>query len=247
MNYPTFEDVKEGMKVLVELKNDRGTGKLTEGIVEEKISTDDSDPSGIVVDIGNFQIGRVHKIIDSDFIDKNNPNTHISLHAGENFNNRIKVIDLLSRAKNFIWILNGYFRHNHFDILNEVLKNNKNVSEIKILSIILPTKEDTVRLKTYAGLFKEQFKNISIELKLITDIEVGRTFHNRFYFTQNQAWDFIELDTLLRNQRDNIDLQPDADFENNMNDFKQYWDHQDTLSIFDDGYGKIMNYYLKKK
>ena len=56
MSYPTFDDVEEGMKVLVELNNDRGTGKLTEGIVEEKISTDDSDPSGIVVDIGNSRI-----------------------------------------------------------------------------------------------------------------------------------------------------------------------------------------------
>ena len=37
--YPSNEDIKIGMKVLVELKKDRGTGKLTEGIVKEKIST----------------------------------------------------------------------------------------------------------------------------------------------------------------------------------------------------------------
>ena len=34
--FPSNEEIKIGMKVLVELKKDRGTGKLTEGIVQKK-------------------------------------------------------------------------------------------------------------------------------------------------------------------------------------------------------------------
>tara|TARA_Y100001936_G_C16069985_1_gene669853 strand:+ start:1843 stop:2010 length:168 start_codon:yes stop_codon:yes gene_type:complete len=47
--YPSNEEIQPGMKVLVELKKDRGTGKLTEGIVKEKLSTIPYDDHGIVV------------------------------------------------------------------------------------------------------------------------------------------------------------------------------------------------------
>ena len=37
--HPSNEDIQVGMKVLAELKKNRGTGKLTEGIVKKKLTT----------------------------------------------------------------------------------------------------------------------------------------------------------------------------------------------------------------
>ena len=44
--YPSNEDIKSGMKVLVELKKDSGTGKLTEGIVKKKLTNVAYDDNG---------------------------------------------------------------------------------------------------------------------------------------------------------------------------------------------------------
>ena len=251
--FPPNEDIQDGMKVLVELKKDRGTGNLTEGMVKKKLTNVAYDKNGIVVVLekdqkGIEQQGRVHKIVDPDFIDKNNPDTHISLHPGENLTNRIKVMNLFSRAKDFIWILNGYFLKQHFEILHEVLETNKNVSEVKILTIIPRQKKDLERLKVYADLFKDEFgDDVSIDFKVINDKNVGYDIHDRFYYTKNQAYTFIELDTLLRNQRANIDLQPEEDFEKNVeDDFMQYWRSSTSYSLFDtDDYVQLVNYFQR--
>jgi len=251
--FPSNQDIQNGMKVLVELKKNRGTGTLTEGIVLRKLSNVTHDDNGIVVVLekdqqGIEQQGRVHKILDLNFIDKNNPDTHISLHPGENLTNRIKVMNLFSRAKDFIWILNGYFLKQHFEILHEVLESNKNISEVKILTIVPRKKKDLERLKVYANLFKDEFgDDVSIDFKVINDKTIGSDIHDRFYYTKNQAYTFIELDTLLRNQRANIDLQPEEDFEKNVeDDFMQYWRNSTSFSLFDtDDYVQLVNYFQR--
>jgi uncharacterized repeat protein (TIGR03833 family) len=62
---PNRTQIKKGMKVLVELKQDQGTGKLTEGIVREFLSSGNSHPYGILVELESGQIGRVKKLVDS--------------------------------------------------------------------------------------------------------------------------------------------------------------------------------------
>ena len=62
---PTKNQLKKGMKVLVELKQDQGTGNLTEGIVKEFLTSSNSHPYGILVELESGQIGRVKKLVDS--------------------------------------------------------------------------------------------------------------------------------------------------------------------------------------
>jgi len=62
---PTREQVKIGIKVFVELKQDQGTGKLTEGIVKEVLTPGDTHPYGIMVDLQSGQRGRVKELFDS--------------------------------------------------------------------------------------------------------------------------------------------------------------------------------------
>ena len=76
MNGKNRINIKPGIKVNIVLKQDQRSGKLTEGIVKEKISTVVHADNGIVVVLEKDQNeiehqGRVHKILDPNFIDKN--------------------------------------------------------------------------------------------------------------------------------------------------------------------------------
>ena len=237
------------MKVLAELKKDRGTGKLTEGIVQKKISTVPYDDNGIVVllekdEKGIEHQGRVHKIIDPNFINKNHDkNKTLQLNYGENHSNRTKIINLLSNSEDFLYLHVGYFKHNHFEILSEVLHNNSSIEEIRILTGLPSSggKVDPIEfklMKTYADGFKKEFSNISIDLKFLTEKKIGRKTHARFYFSKNSAWSFIDLDIMLRAQNEVI--SPLDDFEQNIDDnFNYFWNQPSTLSLFGNEYGRL--------
>ena len=60
---PTNSQIKIGMTVLIESKQDQGTGKLTEGIVAEKLTPGESHPYGIMVRLEDGTKGRVKEIV----------------------------------------------------------------------------------------------------------------------------------------------------------------------------------------
>ncbi len=57
------ENIKPGIAVLVELTEDKRTGRLTGGRVKEVLTTAPIHPHGIKVMLDNGQIGRVKEII----------------------------------------------------------------------------------------------------------------------------------------------------------------------------------------
>ena len=59
---PTRDQIKIGMNILIELKEHQGTGKLTEGIVAEILTSGNSHPYGIMVSITDGKKGRVKQI-----------------------------------------------------------------------------------------------------------------------------------------------------------------------------------------
>ena len=61
---PTMrEHIDEGSHVLIVLKKDQPTGKLTEGYVQDILSPGAVHPRGIKVRLTDGQIGRVQKIL----------------------------------------------------------------------------------------------------------------------------------------------------------------------------------------
>ena len=62
---PNRDQIKIGMKVFVELKQDQGTGKLTEGVVKKILTSENSHPHGILVELESSQLGRVKKLSNS--------------------------------------------------------------------------------------------------------------------------------------------------------------------------------------
>ena len=56
-------DITPGIAVMVELIEDKRTGKLTGGRVKEVLTTSPNHPHGIKVMLENGQIGRIKQII----------------------------------------------------------------------------------------------------------------------------------------------------------------------------------------
>ena len=55
-------NIKPGIRVLVVLKSDQRSGKLTEGIVKDILTRSAVHPHGIKVRLGNGLVGRVKEI-----------------------------------------------------------------------------------------------------------------------------------------------------------------------------------------
>jgi uncharacterized repeat protein (TIGR03833 family) len=56
-------NIKEGLQVLIVLKKDQPSGKLTAGIVKDILTKSPTHPHGIKVRLQSGEIGRVKKII----------------------------------------------------------------------------------------------------------------------------------------------------------------------------------------
>ena len=63
MDGQTRSDIKPGMTVLIVLKQDQPTGKLTKGIVKDILTKSATHPHGIKVRLQNGQVGRVKEIL----------------------------------------------------------------------------------------------------------------------------------------------------------------------------------------
>lgn len=63
MNTPTRPNIKPGMTVLIVLKQDQRTGKLTKGVVKDILTKSPNHPHGIKVRLVDGQVGRVKEIV----------------------------------------------------------------------------------------------------------------------------------------------------------------------------------------
>ena len=62
MGVPKRSDIAVGDKVGVETKADRGTGRLTEGVVEVVLTSSEDHPHGIKVRLRGGGVGRVKSL-----------------------------------------------------------------------------------------------------------------------------------------------------------------------------------------
>ena len=63
MNGQTRSSIKPGMTVLIVLKQDQRTGKLTRGIVKDILTKSPNHPHGIKVRLESGEVGRVKEIV----------------------------------------------------------------------------------------------------------------------------------------------------------------------------------------
>lgn len=62
-NNQTRSQIKPGMTVLIVLKQDQATGRLTRGIVKDILTKSPTHPHGIKVRLMDGQVGRVKEIV----------------------------------------------------------------------------------------------------------------------------------------------------------------------------------------
>ncbi len=60
------KDIKSGMRVLIVLKKDQRSGKLTEGIVKDILTNSPTHHYGIKVRLRSGKIGRVKEIVNTN-------------------------------------------------------------------------------------------------------------------------------------------------------------------------------------
>ena len=63
MPVPTRSTIKPGLTVLIVLKQDQASGKLTRGIVKDILTKSPNHPHGIKVRLMDGQVGRVQEIV----------------------------------------------------------------------------------------------------------------------------------------------------------------------------------------
>jgi len=63
MNGTIRSNIKTGLKVRIVLKKDQATGKLTEGILKDILTSSPVHPHGIKVRLMDGQVGRVKEIV----------------------------------------------------------------------------------------------------------------------------------------------------------------------------------------
>ena len=63
MPIPTRSTIKPGLTVLIVLKQDQASGKLTRGIVKDILTKSPNHPHGIKVRLMDGQVGRVQEIV----------------------------------------------------------------------------------------------------------------------------------------------------------------------------------------
>ena len=63
MSIPTRANIKPGLRVRIVLKKDQPTGKLTEGIVKDILTSSPTHPHGIKVRLVDGQVGRVKEVV----------------------------------------------------------------------------------------------------------------------------------------------------------------------------------------
>ena len=64
MNGNSRASLRAGMTVLIVLKQDQRTGKLTKGIVKDILTKSPNHPHGIKVRLESGQVGRVKEIVE---------------------------------------------------------------------------------------------------------------------------------------------------------------------------------------
>lgn len=64
MNGQTRSSIKPGMTVLIVLKQDQATGKLTKGVVKDVLTKSPNHPHGIKVRLEDGRVGRVKEIVE---------------------------------------------------------------------------------------------------------------------------------------------------------------------------------------
>ena len=171
--------------------------------------------------------------------------SEISIIPGENFDNEMLVIELLSSLKQNIWILDPYFSQKWFSWIRQALEQNKEIHEIRILmdlNSLKSAREPEERLEDLRKKIKKfniQHKD-SISMTFAINMNPS-SIHDRFLFSQNDVWNIASADTIAKGDR--CDLQKLSNPKTIEKDFKRFemlWTNENyKITGGNDDYNKL--------
>jgi uncharacterized repeat protein (TIGR03833 family) len=208
-NLPTNSQIKIGMTVLIESKYDQGTGKLTEGIVAEKLTTGEFHSYGIMVRLDDGIKGRVKEI----FVKSLNDSKHEWM---------LQKFDT-QKFQEYADEISNYRRHTtpQFEIeppqvaTKIILKSNVPKSEDKFnefkKTFQIDSKEKEFRLAGNTAVAdgrKKEQKKIEHDIKKEISIAVsafGNTIGGKLFIGVDDGGNVVGLDDDLKSYDDSFD------------------------------------------
>ncbi len=126
-------------------------------------------------------------------------NTSTTILPKKEFTNRLKYIDTIKACKESIKIIDKYFNLNALSYLSEGI--NETIKEIKIISS--PEYIDEKFKKMFKH-FKEEYTNIDIQLRVITDKNILKEYHDRYIISPTKTMLLPSADVVARGQLSSI-------------------------------------------
>ncbi|EMR73009.1 hypothetical protein MCGE09_00325 [Thaumarchaeota archaeon SCGC AB-539-E09] len=137
------------------------------------------------------------------------------IQPGMGYDNEIKYMAFIESCIDKIHLCDNYVNKNTIRLINEALKNNDTITEIKILTSLNEYLDAS--FKDSFSRFKRQCKSqgISAELRVLQHKKILP--HDRYLVSPNASYNFISADTASRGQYSHITKIPD--WSNNFNEF----------------------------
>lgn len=144
---------------------------------------------------------------------------------GRDYDNEITYISHIEDSREFVYLLDPYFKENSLRLLRKGLANNKSIKTIRVI-----TKSDTIDED-----FKHSFKNFSkqmenegrkVEIRVLIEPKIQTQLHDRYLITKDKSYNFVSADTVSRGQLSHVievsDVQPH---------FNRFWEAGKELLV----------------
>jgi len=156
-------------------------------------------------------LDRINTILESKY------NVYDRLISPETpFANELHYIETIKSCRDNIYLIDKYFNENGLRLLNEGLKENTNVSNIKIITSV---EKATENLKNTSKKFRDELNNRNIDFSLkICEKKDLSDIHDRYLITEERKFLLPSPDVVKRGQYASI-----AGI-NQPIPFQKYWD-----------------------
>ena len=130
---------------------------------------------------------------------------------GKDYDNEITYISHIEDYREFVYILDPYFKENTIRLLRKGLFNNKSIKNIRIIAKSDAIDED---FRQSFKSFSKQMKNegIEVEIRIVIEPKIQTQLHDRYLITKDKSYNFVGADAVKRGQLSHIvevsDVQP---------------------------------------
>lgn len=138
------------------------------------------------------------------------------------YRNLINLYKVFDNCTGYLWWLDKHFISGGFELLDDWCHCENhivNVTEIRILGSNMVKARELDRLKRQFSPFRAELNHLGIqaEIKVITDLNILKSLHDRYIISDNTAFNILPVGSLIKGQHGSLYL------EDNPPDFAELW------------------------